>query len=160
MEDLVPEFQAEQPPSLAGKPATAGRNWRGRHRVSKNGRCSSRCSTETCPAQSPQLAGEPLLQRHGEAHLVATLEHGLRQIRRRYARLDQMLHLPALELHVGGNGRRELDQRMIEQRHPAFQAMRHAHAILDMEQRRQQALEIEMRHLVEIGFLLDVVADC
>ena len=40
---------------------------------------------------------------------------------------------------------------------PRLEAMRHAHAVLDMEERGQQALEIEMRHAVEIGFLADVV---
>src|SRR3546814_4323478 len=34
--------------------------------------------------------------------------------------------------------------------------MGHAHAVLDLEQRRQQAFEIEMRHAVEIGFLAHI----
>ena len=68
-----------------------------------------------------------------------------------------MLHAPALEFHVGRHGGEKFDQRMIEQRHPAFKPVRHAHPVFDLQQRRQQAFEVEMRHLVEIGFLLHIV---
>src|SRR5262249_61602973 len=37
-------------------------------------------------------------------------------------------------------------------------AMRHTHAILDLKQSRQQTFEVEMRHLVEIGLLADVLS--
>src|ERR1700722_4040926 len=52
---------------------------------------------------------------------------------------------------------------MIEKRYAALKPMRHAHAIFDVEQRRQQALEVEVRHLVEIRFFPDIfliVEDC
>ena len=65
---------------------------------------------------------------------------------------------PLLELDVGGNGCGELDQRMIEQRHARLHTVRHAHAIFDVQQRRQQGLEVEMRHEIEIRFLSNVVA--
>ena len=45
---------------------------------------------------------------------------------------------------------------MIKQWHAAFQPVRHAHAVLDLKQRRQQAFEIEMGHRVEIGLVADV----
>ena len=67
---------------------------------------------------------------------------------------------PPANFTSAGTVASEFDQRMIEQRHPAFQAMRHAHAVLDLQQRRQQALEVEMRHLVEIGFLVDIARGC
>ena len=75
----------------------------------------------------------------------------------RIGAFQQVLHAAALELHIGRHGGEELDQRMIEQRHAAFEPMRHAHPVLDLQQRRQQAFEVEMRHLVEIGFLLHIV---
>src|SRR5262249_30553278 len=36
--------------------------------------------------------------------------------------------------------------------------MCHAHAVLNLKQSRQQTLEVEMRHLVEIGLLADVLS--
>ncbi len=70
---------------------------------------------------------------------------------------QQVLAVAAPELDVGRNRRDKLNQRMVEQRNAAFQSMSHAHTVLDMQQRRQQALEIEMRHLVEVGLVADIV---
>ena len=47
---------------------------------------------------------------------------------------------PALEFDVGRHRREEFDQRMVEERHAAFQPVRHAHAVLDLQQRRQQSI--------------------
>ena len=102
-----------------------------------------------------QFAREPFLQGHREPHLVASLGDS----RGKFVpvgKLQQVLHAAAGELHIGRDGGKEFDERMIEQRHPALKPMRHAHPVLDLQQRRQEALEIEMRHLVEIGFLMDV----
>src|SRR6185437_8223043 len=71
--------------------------------------------------------------------------------------LHQLLHLSAHEFHVGWHRRQKFDKRMVKKRYAAFQTVRHAHAVFHMQQRGQQALEIEVRHLVEIGFFPDIV---
>ena len=45
---------------------------------------------------------------------------------------------------------------MVEQRHAGLESVGHADAVLDLEQRRQQGLEVEVGHLVEVRLVADV----
>ena len=63
---------------------------------------------------------------------------------------------PPLNFTSAGTVATKFDQRMVEKRHAAFEPVRHAHPVFDLQQRRQQTFEVEMRHLVEIGFLVHV----
>jgi hypothetical protein len=65
-------------------------------------------------------------------------------------KLQAPLQLPVLELDERRQRSRELDDVMIDQRGPRLEAVRHAHAILYLEERRQQRLEVEVRHPVEV----------
>src|SRR5207248_9736189 len=155
MEHLVPQLQAEQTPNLAGEPAR--RFEIGEHGVAIQEWAVTRVPTaEDVVHEIMQFAREPFLQGHREPHLVASLGNS----RGKFVpvgKLQQVLHAAAGELHIRRDGGKEFDERMIEQRHPALKPMRHAHPVLDLQQRRQEALEIEMRHLVERGFFLDVI---
>ena len=64
--------------------------------------------------------------------------------------------MPVFEFEVRRHAGDEFDERLVEQRYARFQAVRHAHPVLHMKERWQQALEVEMCHAVEIGFLVDV----
>jgi hypothetical protein len=69
-----------------------------------------------------------------------------------------VLQVPVLELHVGGHRRGKLDDRVVEQWHSRLETVGHAHPILDLQERRQQGLEVEVGHAVEVRLLADVLA--
>ena len=62
-----------------------------------------------------------------------------------------MLQVAVLELDVGRHGRGQLDERVVEQRHARLEPVRHAHAVLDLQQGRQEGLEVEVGHAVEVA---------
>src|SRR5262245_38709179 len=67
-----------------------------------------------------------------------------------------MLDTTAPELHIGRSAGSKFDKQMIEQRNSALKTMCHAHPILNMKECRQQTLEIEVCHFVEICLLANV----
>src|SRR5437879_1924168 len=52
----------------------------------------------------------------------------------------------------------EFHERMVEERHPRFEAVGHADAVLDMKERWQKRFEVEMGHAVEVRLFSDVIA--
>ena len=61
-----------------------------------------------------RVAGQPLRQRHRESHLVRAVEDLLRDGLAR-GPLEDVLHVAVLELDVGGHGRGQLDQPVVEE---------------------------------------------
>ncbi len=58
---------------------------------------------------------------------------------------------------AGRDSREKFDDRVIEQGNATLKPVRHAHPILDMQERWQQGLTVEMQHLIEIGTVVDVI---
>ena len=88
-----------------------------------------------------QRPPEPATEGNGEAALGAR-DDGLGQYPAHRA-LEQGLALAVLELKLGRDGGRELDELVIEQRHPRLDRVGHAHPVhLGQDVERQVAVEI------------------
>ena len=60
------------------------------------------------------------------------------------------------EFHIRWHGGGKLDQWVVKERHARLQTVGHAHSVLDVQECGQQALEVEMRHAIEIGLLPNI----
>src|SRR4051794_23723259 len=153
---LLPELQREQAPGPAAEPAL--RDDPVENLAVVDQRAAARgLGPERIVDELARRAAHPLGQRHREAHLVLALDDLAGQPGR-YRPLEDVLEAAVAELDVGGDRRRELDDPVVEQRDARLEPVRHRHAVLDLQQRRQQRLEVEVGHLVEVGLVADVAA--
>ena len=160
VERLLPELEARAAPELRPKRCSVARPAerpcrcrRARGRARRRDESVSRTKSRTGPGRAATPAAAP-----GKPILSVRVDDRRRAARRRTPCLQHVLQLAVLELHVGRHRRRELDERVVEERHARLEAVRHAHAVLDLQQRRQQRLEVEVGHRVEVRLLADVVA--
>ena len=152
----LPELEREQPPDLAAEPRLLVEPLE-HLRVVDELRLPRRLRREHV---DDELAHGPGCASHscsgtGKAHLVAArsrIDGGSTGPKRR---LQHVLQVPVLELDVGRHGRGKLDDRVIEERHARLEPVRHAHAVLDLQERRQQRLEVEVGHAVEVRLLAE-----
>ena len=158
VERLLPELEARAAPRACAR-TRCSRLEPGEH-LAVVDQCSRRARVATRDTSSTKSraasgwhhscsgTGKPILS------LRSTIDR--RAARRRRDASSTCFSVAVLELHVRRHRGRELDERVVEERHARLEPVRHAHAVLDLQQRRQQRLEVEVRHLVEVRLLADV----
>src|SRR5882672_5298845 len=130
-EDSLPELEIEKEPQAIGVPADAGAMVL--HEPPQRGRHEQ--SARQCPRPEDELldegaegAPEPGIERHGESHLSARENLGRHEVADGFP--EHQLRTPSAELEASRYRRRVVDERSIEEGHPALDRRRHAHLVL------------------------------
>ena len=118
-------------------------------RASRRRRCRAGSRAARRCIQSPSGTGKPILS-------LRSRMRGGRSVRRRCC-LSTCFSSPSLNFTSAGIVAANSTSWWSSERHARLEPVRHAHAVLDLQQRRQQRLEVEVRHQVEVRLLADVV---